>query len=190
MSGALDPTPYTPTELACIKLNGLLGVAGLNNEKERGISLEDHVKLMAKVPLAFEPGSRFCYGNSLDVAGRVIEVASGTSLEQFLKDRIFDPCHMADTGFYVPLNKLDRFAGMQGSVDAVAKGTMFPMPVEDFDMPGLFPCPTTNAYVQDGRPLPWPCGSAGAVSTAEDYFNFITMLLQGLSRSIFPSLWY
>ena len=118
------------------------------------------------------------YGTALCVAGRVIEAASGLSLEGFLKQRLFGPCRMVDSGFSVPPEKLDRFAGMQGSIDAVVKGAMFPIPSGDFVTP-FVTLPMTSCFLQDEKPLPWQGGSGGMVSTAEDYFNFTQMLLHG-----------
>ena len=62
----------------------------------------DVVSELARLPLAHQPGEVWDYGHSLDVLGRVIEVASGQPLDQFLESRLFKPLGMIDTGFYVP----------------------------------------------------------------------------------------
>ena len=63
---------------------------------------------LSKLPLRFSPGERWEYGVSTDVLGRVVEVVSGKTLGEFLNERIFTPLGMADTGFYVPAEKLSR----------------------------------------------------------------------------------
>ena len=65
---------------------------------------------MNKVPLLFHPGTDWVYGCSTDVLGGVVEVASGISLDQFFRERIFKPLKMVDTGFYIPTTKANRFA--------------------------------------------------------------------------------
>ena len=74
----------------------------------RDTTLANFVSALARLPLAHQPGEVHEYGWSVDVLGRVIEVASGQPLDQFLQSRIFAPLHMVDTGFYVPEAKLDR----------------------------------------------------------------------------------
>ncbi|HLU48170.1 MAG TPA: serine hydrolase domain-containing protein, partial [Planctomycetota bacterium] len=68
----------------------------------------DNVRKLATVPLLFQPGSRWNYGLSTDVLGRVVEVASGRTLEQFFEERIFSPLGMRDTHFRLPRGKRDR----------------------------------------------------------------------------------
>ena len=65
------------------------------------ISNADFVERLAKMPLAYQPGSTWDYSNSTDVLGRVIEVVSGQKLSQYLKARLLDPLGMKDTSFYV-----------------------------------------------------------------------------------------
>ena len=74
----------------------------------RDSTLADFVSALARLPLAHQPGEVHEYGWSADVLGRVVEVASGEPLDQFLQSRIFAPLQMVDTGFYVPEAKLDR----------------------------------------------------------------------------------
>ena len=76
----------------------------------KGESLAAEVKRLAALPLAFQPGTRWNYGVSTDVVGRLVEVISGQPLDLFLRERILDPLGMADTEFSVPDGKLDRFA--------------------------------------------------------------------------------
>src|ERR1700722_7470035 len=73
-------------------------------------NLAEAVKRLATVPLNEEPGTAFRYGYSIDVLGRLVEVASGKPLDQFFEERIFRPLGMKDTAFYVPEEKWSRLA--------------------------------------------------------------------------------
>ena len=68
------------------------------------------VTKLGKLPLLYAPGTRFEYGVSTDVLGRLVEVVSGKSLGQVFEERIFQPLGMRDTGFYVTPDKLARAA--------------------------------------------------------------------------------
>ena len=74
------------------------------------VTIGENVKRLARLPLLFNPGERWNYGLNVDVLGYLIEVVSGKPLDQFLKERIFEPLGMHDTFFYVPQDKLDRLA--------------------------------------------------------------------------------
>ncbi len=65
---------------------------------------------LAKIPLLFQPGERWHYSLAVDVQGYLVEKLSGKPFPEFLKERIFDPLRMTDTAFYVPAEKMDRFA--------------------------------------------------------------------------------
>jgi CubicO group peptidase (beta-lactamase class C family) len=119
----------------------------------RDTTLKDFVSALARLPLAHQPGEVHEYGWSADVLGRVVEVASGEPLDQFLQNRIFAPLHMVDTGFYVPEAKLGRL------VDA-------PMA----ERPRIWDVT---------RPAKLFSGGGGLVSTAPDYLRFCQMLLNG-----------
>ena len=114
---------------------------------------------IAKLPLAWQPGSTWEYSHSTDILGRVIEVASGQSLYQFEKQRILDPLGMNDTSFYVAdANKFNRVAE----------------PFADDRNFGL------HADFNDPRTVQkWESGGGGMVSTAMDYARFAQMLLNG-----------
>ena len=94
-------------------------------------NLQEMVERLGKIPLLYQPGSKWHYSIAADVLGRLIEVASGQSFDVFLDERIFQPLGMCDTGFYVPMEKVDRLAGMYGpkprgglqAIDAPEGGT-------------------------------------------------------------------
>jgi CubicO group peptidase (beta-lactamase class C family) len=72
------------------------------------LNLAEFVKDLSAIPLQYEPGARGHYSVSVDVLGRLVEVLSGKSFDQFLQERIFAPLDMRDTGFTVPASKKDR----------------------------------------------------------------------------------
>ena len=112
---------------------------------------------IASLPLADQPGVRWNYSHSTDVLGRVVEVASGQSLFQFEKQRLFDPLGMSETAYYVADKaKWPRIAQAY--------------PVDRFRVAGIKD-PTEARR--------WESGGAGLVSTAGDYARFLQMLLNG-----------
>ena len=124
-------------------------------------TLQEFVEKLAKVPLLYEPGSRWSYSMSTDVCGYLIEVISGQSFESFLQDRLFGPLDMPDTGFSVSDAQLDRFAACyERAPDKSLR---------------LQDDPETSRY----RSAPAaPSGAGGLVGTVSDYANFCEMLLQ------------
>ncbi len=124
--------------------------------------LAHYVRDLAVQPLLVHPGTAWNYSLGLEVAGRVIEVVSGQTFREFLKERIFDPLGMVDTDFYVPDEKLDRFAV---NYAPTPEGGM--MVVDD---------PETSAY---RKPPKVEMGGSGLVATAGDYLRFAQMLANG-----------
>ena len=74
--------------------------------------MADAVTRLAQLPLNFHPGEAWEYGPATNVVGRLVEVISGQSLDEFFHQRIFEPLDMRDTHFYLPTGKLDRFAAL------------------------------------------------------------------------------
>jgi CubicO group peptidase (beta-lactamase class C family) len=74
------------------------------------ITIGENVDRLAKQPLLFSPGERWEYSLSVDVLGRLVEVVSGKTFDEFLRARLFEPLGMKDTYFFPPENKLDRLA--------------------------------------------------------------------------------
>jgi len=123
--------------------------------------LADFVERLAKVPLAFDPGTDWHYGAGISVLGRVVEVASGQTLDSYLKKTFFDPLDMRDTGFYVPTNKLDRFAAVYEPVEGGG------LKRQEKDQP---------EPLNFSRPATLFLGGGGLVSTARDYMRFLSMI--------------
>lgn len=120
---------------------------------------------MASLPLQAQPGDAFVYGYGTDVLGAVIEVVTGQSLADFLRERIFAPLGMRDTHFYLPLAKRDRLATVYGLTDELERAP---------DGAGMT---TQGQYVEGPRTS--YSGGAGLLSTARDYARFLQMLLNG-----------
>lgn len=117
---------------------------------------------LGKLPLLYDPGTKWVYSVAVDVLGRVIEVASGMEFDAFLQKRLFEPLDMKDTGFYVPREKLDRFASIYNSD---GEGTLTPAETQ-----------ITSPYLTKPKLL---SGGGGMVSTTRDYMRFLQMIAQG-----------
>ncbi len=118
----------------------------------------DFADRIAVLPLADQPATRWNYSHSTDVLGRVIEVASGQTLYQFEKHRLFDPLGMSDTAYYVADKR---------KWPLIARGFL----VDRFRVAGITDDPTL--------PRRWESGGAGLVSTTGNYARFLQMLLNG-----------
>ena len=124
-------------------------------------NLEEMADKLAQIPLAFDPGTDWTYSVSIDVLGRVIEVASGQPLDVFLAKTIFEPLDMPDTAFNVPAEKLDRFAANYSrSADGLK----------------VIDAPAQSHYAQK---VTFFSGGGGLVGTARDYLRFLTMIQNG-----------
>jgi CubicO group peptidase (beta-lactamase class C family) len=124
--------------------------------------LNEFIAKLAKIPLRYEPGSRWHYSVAVDVTGAVIERISGQRFDRFLKERVFDPLKMPDTFFAVPEAKLARF------------GTNHRWNAEERKLEVL-PVPDYPVY----RNTTFFSGGGGLVSTAMDYMRFAEMLRNG-----------
>ena len=119
-------------------------------------------KKFGAVPLLFHPGDDWVYGVSIDVLGRLIEVKSGLPLDRFLKERIFKPLDMKDTGFFVPTSKIDRFAS---NYTTDGKGQLT-----------LRDDARKSPYLRNPVFL---SGGGGLVSTTRDYARFLQLIANG-----------
>lgn len=142
-------------------------------------TLQEQAKRIAKLPLAFSPGTRWQYGHSIDVLGAVVEVASGMPLDEFFRERIFRPLGMDDTDFWVPEAKLPRLMTCYNRHPISREIT-----VSD---PG-----GAESKAYKARPKLLNAGG-GLVSTMRDYHKFCLMLLRGGTldgeRIISPKTW-
>jgi CubicO group peptidase (beta-lactamase class C family) len=113
------------------------------------------------LPLVHQPGERWLYHTGADVLGVLIARASGQTFGDFLRDRVFEPLGMKDTGFHVPAGKLDRLPASYAPDRAT--GTL--VPHDDL---------SDSAW---GRPPAFEAGGGGLVSTVDDYLAFSRMML-------------
>lgn len=117
--------------------------------------IADFVASLGTLPLLHQPGEVWEYSIGFDVLGRVIEVVSGQTFDQFLRGRLFAPLHMVDSGFSVPADKVARLVAVPGAQ---------PPPLSDGDV---------------AKPQTFFSGGGGIVSTAPDLLRFYQMLLNG-----------
>lgn len=122
-------------------------------------SLAEFADRLATLPLIADPGAKWSYSVSLDLLGRVIELASGQAFDAFLQQRIFTPLDMTSTWFQVPGSEMKRLT------------------TNYFHAPfGTFPIDPGNDSVYLDKPA-FPFGGAGLVSTPRDYDRFLAMLM-------------
>ena len=126
-------------------------------------SAEEVAQRIARLPLAGHPGEIFVYGLSFDVLARVLEVASGQPLDDFISERLLEPLGMEDTFFAVPEDKLHRFSNSY-----------------DITGPGSLQAVTRADHMARWRPgWRFLSPNSGMVSTVSDYLRFAQMMLGG-----------
>jgi CubicO group peptidase (beta-lactamase class C family) len=130
-------------------------------QRDPEATLAKEVEAIATVPLAYHPGQGWRYSLATFVLGYLVQVVSGMPFDAYLREQIFGPLGMSDTGFYVPPDKIDRLA------------TLYSPSKEEGGL-----------QVVDGgfrvtEPGAIPAGGEGLVSTAADYVRFAQMLLNG-----------
>jgi CubicO group peptidase (beta-lactamase class C family) len=130
--------------------------------RDTRMNLEQYIPTLGKVPLDFQPGTRWRYSAlaGIEVLGRVVEVASGMTLDRFLQERLFDPLGMEDTAFTVPADKQSRLVMLYERTDE-----------------GQLERSEGNPAWLDTTTL--FAGGAGLYSTADDYIRFAQMLANG-----------
>ena len=133
------------------------------------ISLEENIKRLAGVPLAHEPGEGHTYGMNMDVLGRVIEVLDGRPFAKYMREELFRPLKMKDTGFAVPKNKWNRMP----SVYTTKNGKLALFDESVFDEKA----PNNKPEWWKRNPDKIALGGAGIISTAYDYARFLQMLV-------------
>lgn len=150
------------------KLYAKAGVSDGLAETEGTIG--DNVKRIAELPLLHQPGAAWEYGLSTDVLGRVIEVASGQSLDTFLRERIFKPLRMDDTTFLVPKEKRSRLAALYTPDHGKKIRRVADRPIQAGALVYSATYPTADSHR-------YYSGGGGLTSTAHDYARFLQMLL-------------
>lgn len=136
----------------------------LIKRREEGelINTHDYIKYISKIPLVQQPGTKWVYGLSADILGGIIEIVTNKKFSQFLKEEIFDPLEMKDTDFFVPKNKLNRFAQNYKWNEERKELIAF-----------------TDSHLGEyyGEDVAFESGGAGLVSTIDDYSHFAMMMI-------------
>lgn len=141
------------------------------NVRSRSIALTHMVANAARVPLFEDPGTRWRYGISTTILGRLVEVWSGDSLDDFLRERVFEPLGMTDTGFWVDRTEANRLATVYRPS---SQGKLEPVQLEDV------PFTERPTLIE---------GGVGLVSTTMDFLRFSQMFLdnnKGSARFLRP----
>ncbi len=153
----LDMTAMGSPMMGALFERGVYGQEWLLPEPEP----DEWMRRLGTLPLMYQPGERWQYNISNDVLGVLVARVTGQSFESFLRDRIFGPLGMKDTGFQVPADKIDR-------------------------LPPLYaPDPQTGEFIVEdeaegghhSKPPAFPSGGGGLDSTVDDYHAYFRMLL-------------
>lgn len=130
-------------------------------------TIGETVKRLASLPLMHQPGEKFQYGMSADVLGYLIEIISGMTLEAFFQEKIFEPLEMTDSYFFLPETKKDRLAVMYGYEENQLKR------IVGEAKSGFLNYSDYATYASNPK---YFSGGGGLLSTAADYYKFLTML--------------
>lgn len=143
-------------------------------------NIQQWINAVASVPLLFQPGDKWAYGPCLSILGGIIEVVKGVTVEQYMKDEVFTPLGMNDTGFHInpsDTGRINRFTNFYYNFGA-------PLGLQTYDAfsaaPFLFPSSYTNALrdsYYDGSQISLIDG--GMYSTVEDYLKFLAIFVHG-----------
>ena len=141
--------------------------SGIDALGQSSMDLEELCNLIAQQPLAYQPGSSWRYSFATDVCARLVEVISGKAFDEFLRENLFDPLNMKDTGFWVEESKMDRFISIYAPTD-----------IFDPMKPGLVQAEDkmNGPYARKPKFL---SGGGGLVSTVSDYLSFLKMIVSG-----------
>jgi CubicO group peptidase (beta-lactamase class C family) len=158
LGSIMQPSKGWPIQQA-IDAQEILGFGPPDRAKPHGP--DEWMRRLGSLPLMHQPGEAWMYNTGSCVLGVLIARAAGQPFGTFLRERIFEPLGMRDTGFSVPAGQMNRFAGCCASD------------------PGLDALVARDAAIDWTREPAFPDGAAGLVSTADDYLAFGRMLLDG-----------
>ena len=133
--------------------------AGFEWGAPKGFDLAACCDAWAGLPLAFQPGTEWNYGVSTDVLGRVVEVVSGMSLDEFFHTKIYEPLGMTDTEFWLDEARHERAARLYSPHPGTGKAVLSPLETTATSRPAML------------------SGGGGLWGTAADYLRFCQMLL-------------
>ena len=146
------------------KIYDKMGIPTMPLYTQENKKLGDIIKILAKCPLEHDPGDKFTYGMSLDVLGYLIEVVSGKPIDQYFKEKIFEPLGMKNTCFYLPQGAENRL------VTLYQKDKNTPLTPNPLQLYQTYSFVGARTFLSTG---------AGLVGTIEDYARFCQMILNG-----------
>jgi CubicO group peptidase (beta-lactamase class C family) len=127
--------------------------------------LKDMIDKVATIPLRYQPGTKWSYSIAVDIQGYIIEKLSGEPLGQFMREHVWGPLKMDDTGFFVPPANGARLSGVYVS-NPQTGNKLFEL------------TPAMSPLIQDfTKPPSFESGGGGSVSTVDDYARFCQMIL-------------
>ena len=143
---------------------GVPRLRGKDNPTDKENTLQEMAEKMGKQPLAFQPGTRWAYGVSVDVQAFLVERISGVPFEQYLRENVLDPLGMEDTRYFIPEEDRDRFAATYNY---------------NRETKELTRAPDTLTQILNYYRWPLTRGALGLTSTLDDYQTFAQMLING-----------
>ena len=160
-----DPATSSPAKRSMLVRHLFTHTSGARDPRGRAETyafpnMNVYMEEFAKLPLQAEPGSKWIYGDSLDVLGYLVERVSGQGLDTFIEGRILDPLEMRDTHYWPPESTQSRRAVI------VVNGEDDPTRV-------------SREPIEAGQAKTFIAGASGLHTTAADYWRFCQMLLNG-----------
>ncbi len=134
------------------------------NPQDRNATITQFAQRLATVPLAFQPGTRWSYGISVDVQAALVERLAGQPFQEYVKQHVLDPLGMRETRWYVPESDRARFAAIYQ---------------RDASGAGVAHAPDSTAKAYNTNHWALFTGASGLTSTLDDYLRFARMLLNG-----------
>lgn len=143
------------------------------------LSLEKFVQRIASLPLLYHPGARWRYSYATDVLGRLVEVLSGRTLDEFFRQEIYAPLAMTDTDFHVQASSLDRFSACYCPPGGFTFGGDTDADEDEREGGSVIALHEASRGSRFTQPPDFLSGGGGLVSTLGDYQRFCQMLLNG-----------
>ena len=137
-------------------------------------TLEQLMDQMTALPLIYQPGTSWQYSMATDVVGRLIEIATGQTLAEAFKTKLFEPVGMVDTGYVLRADQIPRLATLYAG---------HPMTATKPGLQRLDNIPWADAFI---KPVPRQAASSGLVTTQTDMLALLSQLLPGHGRLLKP----
>ncbi|OYX28561.1 MAG: serine hydrolase [Flavobacteriales bacterium 32-35-8] len=143
-------------------MRGVPRLRGKDNPTDKENTLQEMAEKLGKRPLAFQPGTRWAYGVSVDVQAFLVERISGVPFEQYLRENVLDPLGMDETRYFIPEEDRHRFAATYNYNRETTELTRVP---------------DTITQILNYYKWPFTPGGLGLTSTLDDYQTFAQMLI-------------